>query len=493
MRTKSTHRPARTARTDEACDASLLPLEPRVVMSGNGFFDAIPLHIGASSGEAAATGQITGSGQRFYRFTADQDGLTALVVSPKIPLNATLEVYDSSGRLLARPAVRAGSGQAEGMIFEAFEGREYFVRVLRESGTRGRFGLTIDGARELDVSHGDVSVRDRLDFRGDEDGYNFTPDRTGRVTITLDPTGSLDAQIRVYNAAGGLVTGVVDRAGSGGDEIVSLNVRAGDTYRVVVTGRNGAQGAYTISFDPHFGYGGSNGTGPGGWYSPISSVASSAIDFAGDEDLFSFVAGRSGSARIIADAGWGLDVALRVYDSHGSLLASRDRTGVSGAEIVDLSVQSGRRYYIVVDGYRASTGQYTLTLQAPVAPPPPRDDHANAGQFSYATRIPILASSGNGLGGGVIESYGDTDLFKITAAGSGTLWVRINPHAGLDAIARAYDSRGYLVTSADSGGSGRAEWLRLDVIRGETFFLLVDGYGSSTGGYDVEIDGPSWW
>lgn len=494
MFTKSnrTTRPARTSALAAPCD--VLPLESRTVMSGATFNTAIPLHMDPTSGEILATGQITGTGQRFFKFTADQDGLTALTVNPKIPLNATLELFDAQGRLLARPAVRAGTAQPEGMLFEAFEGKTYFVRVLGELGTRGRFNMTIDGAREMDVSDGDVAVRDVLDFKGDEDGFNLTPTRSGRVTINVDPTGSLNAQVRIYNASGALITGVIDRAGSGGDETVSIDVTQGRTYRVVVTGRSGAQGSYTISFDPHFGYGGPNGNAPGNWSTTIgSSTAYSAIDFSGDEDLYSFVAGRSGVARIIADGEYGLDVALRIYDSSGFLLASRDSSGNGGAELIDLSVASGRRYYIVVDGYRATVGDYTLKLQSPTAPPPPLDDHADAGQWSYATRIPILASSGNGLGGGAIERTSDTDMFKITAAGSGTLWIRINPRGSLDSIARAYDSRGYLIDSADSGGSGTAEWLKLDVVAGESFYLVVDGYGSSTGAYDVEIDGPSYW
>lgn len=367
-----------TRATAPAAPCDLLPLESRTVMSGASFYDAIPLYMNHTSGEIATTGEITGSGQRYFRFTADQNGLTALSVDPKIPLNATLELYDSSGRLLARPATRAGAGQAEGMVFQAFEGRSYFVRVLGEFGSRGRFAMTVDGARQIDTSHGTVSVRDRLDFLADEDGFNFTPTRSGRITINLDPTGSLDGQIRIYNSSGGQIGGTIDRYGSGRDETVILDATAGRTYRVVVTGRNG------------------------------------------------------------------------------------------------------------------QTGGYTLTLVPPTAPPPRYDDHANAGYYYDATRIPILASSGNGLGGGAIETYGDTDLFKFTAAGSGTVWIRINPRGSLDSIARAYDTRGFLITSADSGGSGAAEWLRLDVVRGETFYLLVDGYGSSTGAYDVEIDGPSW-
>jgi len=487
-----TRKATRASAPAAPCD--LLPLEARTVMSGASFSTAIPLHMDQASGEILATGQITGTGHRFFKFTADQDGLTALTVNPKIPLNATLELFDSQGRLLARPAVRAGTAQPEGMIFEAFEGRTYFVRVLGEAATRGRFNMTIDGAREMDVSDGDVAVRDALDYKGDQDGFNLTPTRSGRVTINLDPTGSLDAQIRIYNASGAQITPTIDRKGSGGDETVSIDVTKGYTYRVVVSGRSGAYGNYTVSFDPHFGYGGSNGNAPGNWYTTIgSSTAYSAIDFSGDEDLFSFVAGRSGVARIIADADYGLDAALRVYDSNGYLLASRDSSGNAGAEIIDLSVASGRRYYIVVDGYRASVGDYTLSLLAPTAPPPPFDDHADAGQWNDATRIPILASSGNGLSGGAIERTSDTDMFKFTAAGSGTLWIRINPRGSLDSIARAYDSHGYLIDSEDTGGSGAAEWLRLDAVAGETFYLVVDAYGSSTGAYDVEIDGPSYW
>lgn len=484
---------ARRAADDHAAETGLHPLEARVVMSSAGFFGAIPIHIHGPSGEASATGQITGTGQRFFRFTADQTGLTALTVNPKIPLNATLEVYDASGRLLARPAAKAGAGRAEGMVFEAFRGKQYFVRVLSEGGTKGRFALDIDAARAITPSHGDAVAHDRLDFKGDEDGFNFTADRTGPMTVILLPSSSLDGQIRIYNASGGMIGSAVDRQGRGGAEIATIDAVAGQTYRIVVSGRNGQQGAYTIALDGHFGFGGVNGGAPAGWRIdvPANTNLSGTIGFVGDEDLFSFVSGGTGSARFTVTGGAGLDAMLRVYDDAGRLMAERDRTGVRGTEVIDLSVQAGRRYYVVVDGYRSTTGAYSLRLQTPTRQQV-YDDHANAGQFTHATPVQILASSGNGQATGVIESRGDSDLFRFTAAGSGTVWVRINPTGGLDSIARSFDSQGRLIQRADSAGAGRAEWLRIDAIAGETYYVEVSGYGSSTGGYRVEIDGPAW-
>ena len=481
---------ADAGKAQEAFDPAVLTLESRTVMSGTGFHNAIELDVNSVSGEALGGGSITFTGERFFRFTADQDGLTSLTVRPGSSLNATLEVYDAQGRFLARPALKAGTGKAEGMLLEAFEGRSYFVRVVGEFGSRGSFDLDIDGSRQVNVNNGDLSIQDRLDFKFDNDGWNFSPDFSGPITIIVDPTGSLNAQVRVFDEDGRAVTPLIDRAGSGGNEVLTLNLQGGQNYRVVVAGRSGAYGSYTITFDPH------SGTGGGGSWTPISSTASASIDFIGDQDVFSFVAGSTGVARIIGDPRFNLNLIVRLYDQNGSLVAARDGVGSGGTEVLDAYVHAGRRYSIVIDGYGSSTGDYTVTLLAPTAPPPPLDDHADVGHWVGATRIPILNSSGNGLSGGSIETSGDTDLFKFTVAGSGTMRIRINPtnptSGGLDSIGRLFDSRGIQIASADRGGAGQAEWITINVYAGETLFLLVDGYGSSRGGYDVEIDGPGW-
>jgi hypothetical protein len=189
----------------------------------------------------------------------------------------------------------------------------------------------------------------------------------------------LDSYLYAYNS-GQTLLAKNDDSGSSLNSVVSINVTAGSTYYVKAAAYGSSSGAYTLQFSTtgdDFGNGfasaaaltlAANGTGS----------QSGRIDWAGDGDVFSFVAPVTGKMAITQSAasGSGLDSTVYAYNSGQSLLAQNDDNGSSLNSRVQIDVVAGQKYYVKALAYESSTGAYVLgfsttasTTTPPTTPP----------------------------------------------------------------------------------------------------------------------------
>ncbi|MBY0263210.1 MAG: hypothetical protein K2Q20_12755, partial [Phycisphaerales bacterium] len=173
---------------------------------------------------------------------------------------------------------------------------------------------------------------------------------------------------------------------------------------------------------------------------------------------------------------------------------------------VGVSLAQGSAYYVLVDSIGAPSGvageptAYTLTMVGPPEPPPPpppppADDLADAGDWDNAAAVGISVGTGNGAFSATL-GVGDSDLARFTPTRSGLASVNVSPsgQGGNQLLrVRVYDSTRTLVETGQP--SGQSSTLNVTVVQGQTYFLLVDGTGTTGGSaaataYSVLVQGP---
>ncbi len=198
-----------------------------------------------------------------------------------------------------------------------------------------------------------------------------------------------------------------------------------------------------------------------------------------------------------------------------------------------ISVESGQRY---VDGsiedpeqrelldpervdYRRATGAYNLLINGPAPQASFRigDIHADALVIgtelldinrNIATPLDMRNSGPNGFGirvddrgtsdpsddiffDGVILDADDNDMFTFVANNTGQMQVRVARLAGFGNLLPTvsfYTTDGLLVASGSSNSQGVAT-VDLPTIRGEQYYMVVDGIGSTNGRYRIFTEG----
>ncbi len=226
---------------------------------------------------------------------------------------------------------------------------------------------------------------------------------------------------------------------------------------------------------------------------------------ASDSDLFTFVAGRAGSATLTLAASAGnLALRLRVYNAAQSLVGTGSLAG--GVLSVGASLAQGSTYYVLVDstggpaGAAGSPTDYTLLMvgppEPPPPPPPPTDDLPDAGDWSNAAAVGISVGTGNGAFSANLGA-GDSDLARFTPTRSGVASVSVTPSGGDSGNqllrVRVYDAARALLATGQA--SGQSSTLIVTVAQGQTYYLLVDAVGTTGGaasatGYSVLVQGP---
>lgn len=212
-----------------------------------------------------------------------------------------------------------------------------------------------------------------------------------------------------------------------------------------------------------------------------NAIRTGNIEQSGDQDMYRFVATRTGRMTISlsASSGSSLDTYLYVYDGNQNLIASDDDSGTGLNSRAQIDVVAGRTYYVRADAYGSSTGRYQLGISTLVP-----DDHGN--DFNHATQI-NLSSVGNGIRTGNIEQSGDQDMIRFVATRTGRMTISQSASTGsnLDTYLYVYDANGNMIASDDDSGTGLNSRTQIDVVAGRTYYVRADAYGSSTGAYQL--------
>lgn len=253
--------------------------------------------------------------------------------------------------------------------------------------------------------------------------------------------------------------GLVVRAAQGG----ASELRAGETVRGTTRGQPDAH-------QPSCG-------APGG---------------AGDR-AYVFVPEATGVHTIEVEATYDSVVAVR--DEAGEWIACNDDTERTNHSVVRPSLEAGRRYTIVVDGFRAATGSFSLRLDAPEPGPEPvpaqgalalgeRREGDTRGRTD--TRTPPC--------GAAPGSPDQTWRFVAPAAGRYVIDVDSADYDGVLAVYApgAADP----IECNDDHGSTRASRVVVELSAGQAIDVVVDGYRGAEGAYGVVVraldaDGPA--
>lgn len=372
----------------------------------------------------------------------------------------------------------------------------------------------------------------------DTDLFSFLAVGSGTMTVTLTPTTTtLRGYLRVFDEV--LLEIGSAQAITGGQTLnVSVAVTQGRHYYVLVSGQTligpETQGPYVVSLDgPDYidDYG-----SPHKW-SSAHEIAKDLYDFdgtetltgsiesAGDVDIFKFTTIDFDFVTVDVVRSGQFDPFVRVYEvsedpvgnaifmqiafnddvAFPTNLSSRATFPVSGPDRTSsITGRTYNYYYIVVSGFdpEATAGNYTLTLTLN-----PTDDHADTGQFGFATDIPLGTSTGLGSDTGIIELTGDTDFLRFTALSGGSAIVTVTSSSALRQGVRIFDdafqpvadliSGQFIVLGTDAPTSSAT--FRFNVIRGDTYYIHVQGgplnggfvnHTADTGAYSVSVTSP---
>ncbi|MDA0973455.1 MAG: hypothetical protein O2867_06960, partial [Bacteroidetes bacterium] len=234
--------------------------------------------------------------------------------------------------------------------------------------------------------------------------YFFTAPASGIVEIeTIDIGGSDDTQVAVYSSSDGTCTGTLTEVGcsddiSGTDYMSFAEVSGltpGDTYWIQIDGWQGTEGEFELSVQPVTNDEACSAfsvTVDGG---PITADNTGAtadgpfpdcwVDTAVEADIwYFFTAPSSGSVEIeTIDIGANDDTQLGVYSSsdgtcNGSLTEVGCGDDISASNYMTLievsSLTPGDTYWIQVDGWQGTDGEFELDVRSTGEVPCPAPD-----------------------------------------------------------------------------------------------------------------------
>src|SRR6058998_2785660 len=189
--------------------------------------------------------------------------------------------------------------------------------------------------------------------------------------------------------------------------------------------------------------------------------------------------------------------------------ACTNATGLNRASRLTPTVTAGQTYYIVVDGYGGAQGTFSLTITPP-APTTTTTTLPGGGGCSSPIAIPASggtvsgATSGTSALAGSCGSSGTAPerVYQWTPAVSGTatiqtcgagttfdtvLYVRSGACAGGPEMAAGCNDD----ACTNATGLYRASRLTPTVTAGQTYYIVVDGYGGAQGLYGLTVTPPA--
>jgi lysyl oxidase len=209
-------------------------------------------------------------------------------------------------------------------------------------------------------------------------------------------------------------------------------------------------------------------------------------------------------------------VYLRTGTCQGSQSACNDDSctianGQNYGSRISPTVTAGQTYFIVVDGYGSSFGNFRLTVTPPSgSPPPPPPPPPTGGACTNPTVIPAAGgqftgtTSGSSTANGSCGSSGGAPerVFQWTPTRSGTATIQT-----CGGISTRFDTVLYMRTgNCQTGtqaacnddtagcdtftGGGTGSRITPSVTAGQTYYIFVDGYGSASGNFELTVTAP---
>jgi len=211
---------------------------------------------------------------------------------------------------------------------------------------------------------------------GGDETWIFQPERSGTYRVRVE--ADYDAVLAIYLA--GEPVACNDDAGSTRVSELTYAFEAGRSYRLVVDGYRGAAGGYRLSLTPAPT---AAPTGPLilagtlGLEQPLQAstvgggdqVDPSCGNATGPEAIYGFTPAASGRYTIRVDAAY--DSVLAAYGADGGMLGCNDDAGSVQRSELQLDLEEGRTYSLVVAGYGGATGTFSIVVLEGASAPAP--------------------------------------------------------------------------------------------------------------------------
>lgn len=207
----------------------------------------------------------------------------------------------------------------------------------------------------------------------------------------------------------------------------------------------------------------------------------------GGDQSYEFVPERGGTYAV--DLHGTYDCVIAIFDDQRQPIACNDDEGETSHSRVEHRLEAGRRYTIVVDGYRGAVGSFdfrveAVTLDAETAPP--------AGDRALAIGVPRqgnTAAATDRITPTCGSAPGSPDeTWTFTPEVSGTYDIHVD--SAYDGVLAIYPQGGQApIDCNDDAGSTRASHLSVALSAGVTYDVVIDGYHGQSGTYTVTVTG----
>jgi hypothetical protein len=207
-----------------------------------------------------------------------------------------------------------------------------------------------------------------IEVTGDRDAFRVDISEDSEVTISVNSTdGVLDAYLRVYNRNGELLV-ENDDFGDSLDSRVTIDAGAGTYYFTVGSYADEDTGEYSATIEATPIDTGSNDLFPDAILLDLNrngrTNENGSIVGRRDEVVYAYESVDDTDFIVRArDLRSGLDTTLTVYDSAGKKIAFNDDFRSWTDSRLRIRGAAGETFYIVVGGYRKSTGNFRLQFQ----------------------------------------------------------------------------------------------------------------------------------
>lgn len=224
---------------------------------------------------------------------------------------------------------------------------------------------------------------------GPEAVYTFVPNEDGPVTITLsNMTADLDLFVTTESSGSCEPNQCLELAATAGNETLTFDATAGETYAVVADGYQGAESAFTLSVDcpdpvggghceaeQHLVCGEAMGGSNFGAENNVQEFSCAGWQTTGPEQVFLLETGADGPVTLDL-SGLTADLDLFVTTTAGDECDTGNCVGVSGngnasPEHLEFQATAGVTYMVVVDGWDGATSDFTLLADCVPPPDPP--------------------------------------------------------------------------------------------------------------------------
>lgn len=349
-----------------------------------------------------------------------------------------------------------------------------------ESGTGGAAGIddnsgatanTSSGGSAMGGSAGEPSSGGTASEAGTAGAYGGSAGASGDGAGATGGAGNAGSGAAGSGAAGnGSSSGSSGSSGTGGSGGVAADSCPGQVVSFTGSGNirtASVSGSTVNAFADLTGTCGSTGTGR--------------------DVVYAFTPDVDGRMLLTLSPQSGFDAVLYVREGTCTTneLDCEDSGGGGGAETLEVWVNQGVTYYVVVDGYSGAAG--TFTLGATLEPVGPRDacpgeavTWTGAGPYSWSTSGDTSVRADDLGGSGCGSTAGDV-VFALTAPVTGLMSIDVSGSFDSE-ILFSTTCGGYDLACNDSAGASGTESFDVPVTQGTTYYLAIDGYSSSSEG-----------